>query len=172
MSSFSKQKYRQKLTKRNQQSMSLGACAIFGDSTANGINEKRLPQKQCNNKAFHFSRAQIEDNNHYLILYAGNNDSTINTSKKTADDLLMLESNVSKTLPSCINVLPKPIVWYDAGKANLTISNINKHLPALQSECIENDNMSEHHFGQKVLHINPKGKGRLALKFRKQIRKF
>ena len=172
MSSFSKQKYRQKLTKRNQQSMSLGACAIFGESMANAINEKRLPQKQCNNKAFHFSRAQIEDNNHYLILYAGTNDSTINISKKIADDLLMLESNVSKTLPSCINVLPKPIVWYDAGKANLTISNINKHLPALQSECIENDNMSEHHFGQKVLHINPKGKGRLALKFRKQIRKF
>ena len=60
----------------------------------------------------------------------------------------------------------------DDGKANITIRNINKHLSALQSECINNDNISSQHLGRKGLHLNPKGKGRLALNFMKQIRKF
>ena len=60
----------------------------------------------------------------------------------------------------------------DDAKANITIRNINKHLSALQSECINNDNISSHHLGRKGLHLNPKGKGRLALNFMKQIRKF
>ena len=35
------------------------------------------------------------------------------------------------------------------GKANLTIRNVNKHLSALQSECIENNNISSQYLGQK-----------------------
>ena len=34
-------------------------------------------------------------------------------------------------------------------KANLTIRNVNKHLSALQSECIENNNISSQYLGQK-----------------------
>ena len=84
----------------------------------------------------------------------------------------ILKSNISKQLPSCRIVLSKPIIRHDDGKANLRIRNVNKHLSALQSEFIENDNISSEHLGQKGLHINPKGKGRLALNFMKQIRKF
>ena len=40
------------------------------------------------------------------------------------------------------------------------------------SLSIENDNISSQHLGRKGLHLNPKRKGRLALKFMKQIRKF
>ena len=57
-------------------------------------------------------------------------------------------------------------------RANLTIRNVNKYSSALQSECIENDNISSQNLGQKGMHLNPKGKGRLALNFLKQIRKF
>ena len=60
---------------------------------------------------FHFSGARIEDMNQYiiptikkqpdyLILHVGTNDATTNTSKKIVDDLLTLESNISKQLPS------------------------------------------------------------------------
>ena len=101
----------------------------------------------------------------------GTNDATNNTSTKIIDDLVMLKSSISKQLLSCRIVLSKPIIRHDNGKANLTICNVNKHLSALQSECIENDNISSQRLGRKGLHLNPKGKGRLALNFMKQIRK-
>ena len=84
----------------------------------------------------------------------------------------MLKSIILEQLPGCRNVLSKPISRHDYGKANLSIRNVNKCLSALQSECIENDNIIAQHLGQKGLDINPKGKGRLALSFLKQIRKF
>ena len=102
----------------------------------------------------------------------GTNDATTNTSTKITDDLLILKSSISKQLLSCRIVLSKPIIRHDNGKANLTIRNVNKHLSALQLECIENDNISSQHLGRKGLHLNPKGKGRLALNFMKQVRKF
>ena len=108
----------------------------------------------------------------YLILHVGTNDATINTSKKIVDDFLILKPNISKELPSCRLVLSKPIIRHDNGKANLTIRNVNKHLSAFQSECIENDNISSQHLGRKGLHLNPKCKDRLALNFTKEIRKF
>ena len=134
-------------------------------------------------KFFHFSGAKIEDiNQHivpfikrqpdYLILHVGTNDATTNTSKKIVDHLLILKLNISKQLPSCRIALSKPIIRHDDGKVNLTIRNVDKHLSALHSECIENDNISSQHVGRKGLHLNPKGKGRLALIFLKQIRKF
>ena len=156
--------------------------AFGADYIVNRIDEKQLSKKHGNVKVFHFSRARIEDINQYiipiikrqpdyLILHVGTNDATTNTSKKTADDLHILKSNISKQRPSCRIVLSKPIIRHN-GKANLTIRNVDKHFSALQSECIENGNISSQHLGRKGLHLNPKGKGRLALNFMKQIRKF
>ena len=102
----------------------------------------------------------------------GTNDATTNTSTKITDDLLILKSSISKQLLSCRIVLSKPIIRHDNGKASLTLRNVNKHLSALQSECIETDNISSQRLGRKGLHLNPKGKGRLALNFMKQVRKF
>ena len=148
----------------------------------NGIDEKRLSKKHGNVNVFHFSRARIEDINQYiipivkkqpdyLILHVGTNDATTNTSKKIIDNLLILKSNILKQLSSWRIVLWKPIIRYDNGKASLTIRNV-KHLSALQSECIEKHNISSQHFARKGLHLNPEGKGRLALNFKKQNRKF
>ena len=67
--------------------------------------------------------------------------------------------------------MSKPIIRHDDGKAHLRIRNDNKHLPTLQSECTENDNISSQHLGRKGLHLNPKDKGRLALNLLKQIQK-
>ena len=119
----------------------------------NGIDEKQLSQKYSNVKVFHFSGARIK------------------SSRKIVDDLLMLRTNISKRLPDCRIVLLKPTIRHDHGKANLTIRNVNKHLENLELECIDN-NINGEHLGQKGLHLNPKGKGRLALNFLKQLRKF
>ena len=152
------------------------------DSVINGIDENRLSQIFGNVKVFHFSGARIEDLNHYivpiiknkpdyLILHVGTNDATTNSSRKIVDDLLMLRTNISKQLPNCRIVLSKPTIRHDHGKANLTIRNVNKHLENLELECIDNSNINAEHLGQKGLHLNPKGKGRLALNFLKQLRK-
>ena len=90
--------------------------------------------------------------------------------KKIVDNLLMLKSNISKQIPSCRIALPKPNSYSnrrDDGKANLMICNVNQYLSVLQSEYIENDNISSQHLGRKELYLNPKGKGRLALNFLK-----
>ena len=47
--------------------------------------------------------------------------------------------------------------------------HVNKHLLALQSECIGNDSVSSQHIRRKGLHLNPKSEGRLALSFLKQM---
>ena len=62
-------------------------------------------------------------------------------------------------------IVETDIIRHNDGKANLTIRNVNKHLSPLQSECIENDNISSQHLGRKRLHLNPKGEGRPALNF-------
>ena len=111
----------------------------------NEIDYKRLSQKFGDVKVFHSSGARIEDLNHYivsiikskpeyLILHAGTNDATTNSSGKIADDLLMLRTNISKQLPNGRIVLSKPTIRHDHGKANLTIRNVNKYLGNLESE--------------------------------------
>ena len=92
--------------------------------------------------------------------------------KKIIDDLFMLKCHILKQLPNCRVIVSKPTVRIDHGKTNLTLRNVNKHLETLNLECIENGNISVQHLGRKGLHLNSKGKGRLALNFLNQIRKF
>ena len=84
----------------------------------------------------------------------------------------MLKCNILKQLPNCRVIVSKPTVRINHGKANLKLRNANKHLENLNSECIENGNISVPHLGRKGLHLNSKGKGRLVLNFLNQIRKF
>ena len=122
----------------------------------NGIDEKRLSKKHGNVKELIIPIIKKQPD--YLILHVGTDDAATNTPKQIVDDLLILKQNISKQLPRCRIVLSKPIIRHDKGKANLTIRNVNKHLSALQSECIENDNINSQHLGQKGLHLKPKDK--------------
>ena len=114
----------------------------------------------------------IKNKPDYLILHVGTNDTTTNSSRKIYVDLLMLRTNISKQLPKCRIVLSKPTIRHDHGKANLTVRNVKKHLENLEVECVDKNNINAEHLGQKGLHLNPKGKARLALNFLKQLRKF
>ena len=87
-------------------------------------------------------------------------------------DLVMLKYNISKQLPNCRVIVSKPTIRIDHGKAKLTLRNVNKNLETLNLECIENGSISAQNHGRKGLHLNSKGKGRLALNFLNQIRKF
>ena len=108
----------------------------------------------------------------YLILQVGTNDATTNTSRKIIDDLLMLTSNILKQLPNCRVIVSKTTIRINHGKANLTLRNVNKHLETLNLECIENGNIIAHHIRRRGLHLNSKGKGRLAINFLNHIQKF
>ena len=159
-----------------------GTCAIVGDSMVNGIDEKRL-QKHGNVKVFYFSGARINDMNHhlmpiiakrpnYLILHIGAHAARTNTSRKIIDNLLMLKCNLFKQLTSCRIIVCKPTLQINHRKANGRLRNVNKHLETLNVVCIENCNISAQHLGQKELHLNSNGKGKLALYFLNHIWKF
>ena len=68
--------------------------------------------------------------------------------------------------------MPKPIIRHDDEKAHITMHNVNEYLSVSESECIENNNINSQHFGGKGLHLNPKGKTRLALNFLNKIENF
>ena len=148
----------------------------------NGIDQKKL-QKHSNVKVFYFSGARINDMNHhllpiiakqpdFLILHVRTNDATTNTSRKIIDDLLMLKCNILKQLKNCRVKVSKPTVRVDHGKANLALRNVNQHLETSNLACIENGNISVQYLGRKGLHLNSKGKGKIASSFLNQIRKF
>ena len=67
----------------------------------------------------------------------------------TVDDLLISKSNISKQLPNCKIVLSKKIIQNDDGKSKPNDTETDKHLSALQSECVESNNISSQH--HKVL---------------------
>ena len=83
----------------------------------------------------------------------------------------MLKCNILEQLPNCRVIISKPTVRIAHRIANLTLRNVNKHLETLNLECTETVNIGAQHLGRKVLYLNSKGKGRLALNFRNQIRK-
>ena len=114
----------------------------------------------------------IKNKPDYLIMHVGTNETTTNSSRNFFDHLLMLRTNISKQLPKCRIVLSKPTIRHDHGKADLTVPNVKKHLENLEVECIDNNNINAEHLRQNGLYLNPKGKGRLALNFLKQLRKF
>ena len=53
----------------------------------------------------------------------------------------------------------------DHGKAALILHYLNEHFSEQNLVVVDNSNIKEKHIGKKGLHLNPKGKGRLALNF-------
>ena len=60
----------------------------------------------------------------------------------------------------------------DNGKAALTLKHLNEHLSQLKVDSIDNSNIKSMHIGRKGLHLNNKGKDKLALNFFHKIRNF
>ena len=155
----------------------------MGDSIITGIDEKRLSKNRLV-KVHDFRGATYRgatDINHHvipilkkkpdvIILHVGTNDSVSRTSREVLNDLLQLKSAITKTLPNCQIISSQPTLRVDNGKAALTLHCLNEHFPELNLDIINNSNIKVKHIGQKGLHLNPKGKGRLALNFIRKIR--
>ena len=157
-----------------------GTCVIVGDSIITGIDENRLSKNRLV-KVHDFRGATLADINHHIIpilkkkaeviiLHVGTNDSVSRTFREILDDLLQLKSAITKTLPNCQVIFSQPTFRVDNGKAALTLHRLNEHFSDLNLDVVNNSNIKVKHIGQKGLHLNPKGKGRLALNFIHKIR--
>ena len=142
--------------------------------------KKRLSKNRLV-KVHDFRGATLPDINHHIIsilkkkadaiiLHVGTNDSVSRTSREILDDLLQLNSSITKTLPNCQVIFAQPTLRVDNGKAALTVHRLNEHFSELNLDAVNNSNIKVKHIGQKGLHLNPKGKGRLAFNFIHKIR--
>ena len=157
-----------------------GTCNIVGDSIITGIDEKRLSKNRLV-KVHECRGATLADINHHIIpilkkkpdviiLHVGTNDSVSRASRDILDDLLQLKSAITKTLPNCQVIFSQPTLRVDNGKAALNLHRLNEHFSELRLDVVNNSNIKVKHISQKGLHLNPKGKGRLALNFLHKIR--
>ena len=152
-----------------------GTVLITGDSTLNGMMEKRMGNHV---KVRAFPGARIEDMSSYLIpllkkrpghiiLHVCTNDST--NKDKDADtitgELLNLKEYIEETLPETTVILSLPITRMDNIQANNTLIKIRENIRSLNIDIINNDNISRDHLGKGGLHLNAKGLGRLAMNF-------
>ena len=166
--------------KETKHTWPIGTCVIVGDSIITGIDEKRLSKNRLV-KVHDFRGATLADINHHIIpilkkkpdviiLHVGTNDSVSRTSREILDDLLQLKSAITKTLPNCQVIFLQPTLRVDNGKAALTLHRLNEYFSELNLDVVNNSNIKVKHIAQKVLHLNPKRKGRLALNFIHKIR--
>ena len=148
---------------------------IVGDSVISRIDEKRLSKNRLI-KVHNFRGVTLANINQHIILilkkkpdvtilHVITNDSVSSTSREILDDLLQLNSAITKTLPNCQVTFLQPTLRVDNGKAALTLHCLNEHFSELKLDVVKNSNIKVKFIGQKGLRLNPKGKGRLALSF-------
>ena len=137
--------------------------------------------KNCLVKVHDFRGATLADISHHImpilqkkleviILHVETNDSVFITSCEILDDLLQLKSAITETLPNCHTIFSQPTLRVDNGKAALTLHRLNEHFSELNLDVVNNGNIKVKHIAQTCLHLDPKGKGRLALNFIYKIR--
>ena len=116
----------------------------------------------------HTSLHYFEKSRH-LFLHIGSNDSTKMTSSQIYDAILHLKEHIGDVLPSCEVFLSAPVLRLDNGNEGLTLTNLIRKTKAIN--VIFNDNIDGSCLGEKDLHLNPKGSGRLAINYLSQIRR-
>ena len=88
------------------------------------------------------------------------------------DELLNLKKFIEHALPESNVVISNLITRADNGKASLTVIKTNVHLHGLQMDIVDNGNVSSNELNKGVLHLNPRGLGKLAIIFIRRIKKF
>ena len=151
-------------------------------SIITGINEKNLSQNRLV-KAHDFRGDTLADINqniipilkkkpNVIVLHIGANDFVSRTSRGILDYLLQLKSVITKMLPNFQVMFSQPTHRVDNGKAALIQHHVNEHFSELNLDVVNNSNIKVKHIGQKDLHLNTKGRGRLVLNFIHKIRVF
>ena len=107
-----------------------------------------------------------------VIIHAGTNNGTTDTPQMIADKLITLKQNVEGSLPKYRAIISKFIARTDNTKANTTIRKTNRSIKELQIQSVDNNNISEKHFGKRGLHLNQEGNIVFASNSLHAIRKF
>ena len=160
-----------------------GTTVIVGDSIINGVIEERINKKDRPVKVRNFPGATVADMEHYLIpiiqkkpnniiLHVGTNDAKNLPSRTVLDNLLKLKALVKDSLPTCKVFISTPTLRTDDGKAQITVSQLTKHLLQLKIDTVNNNNINIRHLGSKGLHLNQSGSKRLSKNFLNAIEKF
>ena len=146
---------------------------IASDSMMNNIDEKRL-SRNINVTLRCFSGAKVEDMKNYInpllkkcpdyvIIHVATNNCKLETSDAILVKLLNLKTHILSTLPNCKVIISQPTLRVDDGKASLTVTHLIDKLNLLDIDLIDNSNILREHLGNKGLHLNGRGAGRLAM---------
>ena len=115
----------------------------------------------------------IEKKPKHVILHISTNDAANNINKsheELTDEILQLKQHLEKALPQSIIIISFPTLRTDNKKANYTLSKLQENLNLLNINSIDNSNIIESHLSKGGLHLNDKGKGRLAMNYISYIR--
>ena len=160
-----------------------GTTVIVGDSIINGVIEERINKKDRPVKVRNFPGATVADMEHYLIpiiqkkpsniiLHVGTNDAKNLPSRTVLDNLLKLKALVKDSLLTCKVFVSTPTLRTDDGKAQITVSQLTKHLLQLKIDTVNNKNINIRHLGSKGLHLNQSGSKLLSKNFLNAIENF
>ena len=158
------------------------ATVIVGDSLINGVIEERINKKDRPVKVRYFPGVTVAGMEHYLIpiiqkkpsniiLNIGTNGAKNLPSRTVLDNLLKLKALVKDSLPPCNVFISTATLRTDDGKAQITVSQLTKHLLQLKIDTVNNNNISIRHLGGKGLHLNQSDSKLLSKKFLNAIQK-
>ena len=119
---------------------------------------------------YHYLTPLLEKKPTYIILHVSSNDSINKTSESMLDELLQLKHHIEHYLTGCKVIISYPVLRLDNNTANSALYDLRLKLQELDIPCIENDNIKSEHLGKRGLHLNGRGKGRLAMNFISFIR--
>ena len=88
------------------------------------------------------------------------------------DNLLKLKALVKDSLPTCGVFISTPTLRIDDDKAQITVSQLTKHLLQLKINTIINNNINVRQLGSKGLPLNQSGSKLLNKNFLNAIEKF
>ena len=106
-----------------------------------------------------------------IILHVGTNSAKNLPSRTVLDNLLKLKALVKDSLPTCKVIISTPTLRTDDGQAQITVSQLTKHLLQIKIDTVNNNNISIRHLGSKGLHLNQSGSKLLSKNFLNAIEK-
>ena len=103
-------------------------------------------------------------------MHVGTNNTVTESSKVMLGKLLDLKEFIENILPESNVIISDLITRTDHGKASLTVIKTNEDLHGLQMDIMSNGNITSNELNKGELHLNPRGLGKLAIKFIRRIK--
>ena len=160
--------------KSNLQKSLKATILTIGNSLISRIDEKHLISK-LNVEVTFFPGASTEDMIYdylkpllkkvpeIIILHSRTNKCVHESSYNVLDKILSLKQCAKKNLPESKIIILNIIERTDNGKKVLFVKRLNKHLCSLEVDIVDNSNIGKECLDKKVLHLNPRRSGKIAI---------